>query len=56
MKVFPMKRDLFKTDVFCLFVCFNSYKGRSKPPWLRMTDAVKRSDQIEMERDIQVFH
>ena len=50
MKVFPMKRDLFKTDVFCLFVCFNSYKGRSKPPWLRMSDAVKRNDQIEMEQ------
>ena len=50
MKVFPMKRDLFKTDVFCLFVCFNSYKGRSKPPWLRMTETVKRNDQIEMEQ------
>ena len=55
MKVFPMKRDLFKTDVFCLFVCFNSYKGRSKPPWLRMTDAVKRNDKIEMERTFKSF-
>ena len=49
------KRNLFKTDVFCLFVCFNSYKGRSKPPWLRMTDAVKRNDQIEMERTFKSF-
>ena len=55
MKVILMKRDLFKTDVFCLFVCFNSYKGRSKPPWLRMTDAVKRNDQIKMERTLKSF-
>ena len=55
MKVFPMKRDLFKTDVFCLFVCFNSYKGGSKPPWLRMTETVKRNDQIEMERTFKSF-
>ena len=55
MKIFPMKRDLFKTDVFCLFVCFNSYKGRSKPPWLRMTETVKRNDQIEMERTFKSF-
>ena len=40
-----MKRDLFKTDVFCLFVCFNSY----------MTETVKRNDQIEMERTFMSF-
>ena len=50
-----MKGDLFKTDVFCLFVCFNSYKGWSKPPWLCMTETVKRNDQIEMERTFKSF-
>ena len=49
-----MKRDLFKTYGF-FFVCFNSYKGRSKRPWLRMTVTVKRNDQIELELTFKSF-
>ena len=55
-KFFRWKGIYLKLMFFvCLFVCFNSYKGRSKPPWLRMTDAVKRNDQIEMERTFKSF-
>ena len=52
-----MKRNLFKTDGV-LFVCMFQQLQRKEQTALtaRMTDAVKRNDQIEMERDIQVFH